>query len=438
MVKEKKKYNTFAVIFFINKAKAKKNGMCTIMGRISVSGEIAQFSTKIDVDPTQWDAKAYRIKGKGNEANDINRKLALLTEDITENYRETIKSQSYVTAEILKNKISDIGQNKKTILAFFAEHNDEFAKSVGISHREVSYRQYCNIYNHTKKFISSVYNVEDIALSKLDMAFIEKFHIYLKRDNGFGVATIKGYTNSLKMITKRAVRMGIIRKDPFVNFSAERPKSSIRYMNEDDLQKLMSTPIKSKALCFIRDMFVFSTFTGVPFADIVNLKVSSVHQKGKQMWLEFKRQKTQNDCCVPLLEIPRKIIKKYEGERTGDRVFNMVTSATMQENLEKVVKLCGITSKVNYHCARHNFGTLITLLNGVPLETVSKMMGHSKISTTEIYAHITSQKVADDMRKLSSNISGKYNVFEDNEMPIITSDRFYKHMTDEKRYNNNR
>ncbi len=427
-MKDTKRYSTFAIMFYVNKGKVKKNGLVTIMGRISVSGDMTQFSTKIDIDPSLWDAKIYRLKGKGKVEAEINRKLDALTNEITAYHSELIEKQSYVTAELLKNRVCGIGQSKNTLLALFAEHNAEFAKMVGVNRAERSYVQYNNVYNHVRQFIKMKYDAEDIALTQLDQEFIEQFHLYLLRDKGFGVATVKGYTNALRRIVASAVKSGVLRKDPFSNFKAENPKSQVRYMNEEDLRKMMSTSIESKALCFVRDMFIFSTFTGIAFADMCNLTTDNIHREGRRMWIEFKRQKTESACYVPLLEIPRKIIKKYEPLRKSDKLFNMVTSATMQENLEKVVKLCGITNHVHYHMSRHNFGTLITLLNGVPLETVSKMMGHSKITITEIYARITSQKVGNDMKLLADGTRDKYNLLEDVNVPIITSNEFHKHM----------
>ncbi|MFR9546631.1 MAG: site-specific integrase [Rikenellaceae bacterium] len=427
-MKDTKRYSTFAVMFYVNKGKVKKSGLVTIMGRISVSGDMTQFSTKIDIDHSAWDAKSYRIKGKGRAEAEINRKLDILTNDITAYHSELIEKQSYVTAELLKNRVCGIGQSKNTLLTLFAERNAEFAKIVGVNRAERSYVQYTNVYNHVSRFLKLRYDTEDIALTQLDQEFIEQFHLYLLRDKGFGVATVKGYTNTLRRIVASAVKSGVLRKDPFNNFKAENPKSQVRYMDEEDLRKMMGTPIESKALCFIRDMFVFSTFTGISFADMCNLTTDNIHREGRRMWIEFKRQKTENACYIPLLEIPRKIIKKYEPLRKSNKVFNMVTSATMRENLEKVVKLCGITNSVHYHAARHNFGTLITLLNGVPLETVSKMMGHSKITTTEIYARITSQKVGDDMKLLANGTRDKYNLLEDGNVPIITKSEFHKHM----------
>ncbi|MFR9523667.1 MAG: site-specific integrase [Rikenellaceae bacterium] len=327
-MKDTKRYSTFAVIFYINKSKVKKSGLTTIMGRISVSGDMTQFSTKIDIDPSAWDAKTYRLKGKGRAESEINRKLDTLTSDITAYHSELIEKQSYVTAELLKNRVCGIGQSKNTLLTLFAEHNAEFAKMVGVNRAERSYVQYTNVYNHVSQFLKLRYDIEDIALTQLDQEFIEQFHLYLLRDKGFGVATVKGYTNTLRRIATKAVKSGVLRKDPFGNFKAENPKSQVCHIDEEDLRKMMSTSIESKALCFIRDMFIFSTFTGISFADMCNLTTDNIHRERRRMWIEFKRQKTENACYIPLLEIPRKIIKKYEPLRKSDKVFNSSFAST--------------------------------------------------------------------------------------------------------------
>ena len=432
-MKETRKYSTFAVMFYINKGKAKKSGLCTIMGRISVSGEVTQFSTKINIDPMQWDAKAYRLKGKDKEAREVNIKLEEITNNIISHYRELIEGQSYVTAELLKNRVCNIGQKKNNLLALYQEHNDDYKKMVGVNRSNISYIRHRNSRRHTEQFLQIVHRVDDIALNQLNYSFIEQYNFFLRGEKGFNANTAKYYITSLRRIVTKAINQGIIRKDPFANFTSEPAISKVKHMDAEDMQKMMTTSIKSKALCFTRDMFIFSTFTGLSFVDMVNFKISDIHSEGRRRWIALKRQKTSSECYIPLLEIPRKIIKKYKPERKSDKVFNMVTSATMRENLEKISKLCGITNHVSYHQSRHNFGTLITLLNGVSLETVSKMMGHSKISTTEIYARITSQKVGNDMKQLSKGLKDKYTLFEDNNIPIITKNEYYKHMQNEKR-----
>ena len=434
---EKKKYSTFAVMFYINKAKAKKNGMCTIMGRISVSGEMTQFSTKIDIAPAQWDVKKYRIKGKTKEVNEINHRLDAITKDIELHHRELVETQNYVTAEQLKNRVCNIGQKKNTILALFEEHNEDYSKMVGVTRTQRSYNNYKLVLRHFTDFIMEIYG-EDLMLSQMNLSVIERYELFLHGRKGFGVSTVNGNMIALSRVVKRGLHQGIIKKDPFVGYKFKTKPHKYRHMSSEDLEKMMHTSIKSKAICFARDMFVFSTFTGLSFVDLYNLRTNNLHQRDGFMWIETKRQKTGSDCYIPLLEIPRKIIAKYEGVRKGDRIFNMVTSSTMQENLAKVLKLSEIDNHTSYHCARHNFGTLITLLNDVPLETVSKMMGHSDLKTTEIYAHLTSQKVANDMRELSNGISGKYELFEDKDMPVVAEYNYFEFRDRyEKRYNNN-
>ncbi|MFA6876491.1 MAG: site-specific integrase [Parabacteroides sp.] len=201
----------------------------------------------------------------------------------------------------------------------------------------------------------------------------------------------------------------------------------------------MTTEIKSKALCFSRDMFVFSTFTGTSFSDVVKLTDKNIGSNNKgDKHLTFKRQKTGTECYVPLLDIPLKIIEKYRSERKSERLFNMTTWSTMYENLGKMHKLCSLKESISYHQSRHNSGILITLLNDVPIETVAKMMGHKDLKTNEIYARMSNKKVGDDMKRIIKSSKSKFKVFEDRDMPIVEEYNYFKFRDRyEKRYGNN-
>lgn len=433
---EKRSYSTFAVMFYINKSKVKKSGLTTIMGRISVSGEMVQFSTKLEVNPKLWDAKSYRLKGKDRETIELNRKLDQLTNEIAIHHRDLVEKQSYVTAELLKNRVCNIGQKKETLLTLYAEHNADYEKMVGVNRAAGSLTQYKYGYRHIEEFMQSQYS-GDISLNHLNLAFVERFDLYL-RSKQFTESTINGYMVALRRVVKRGLSQGVIRKDPFVGYTFKTKPHRYRHMSTADLERMMTTPIESRALCFARDMFIFSSFTGICFIDLYNLKVTDIHRDGDKMWIEIKRQKTKSECYIPLLDIPRKIIAKYAPIRSSDKVFNMVTSTTMQENIGKIVKLCGIEAHVSYHDSRHNFGTLITLLNGVPLESVSKMMGHSDLKTTEIYAHLTSQKVAEDMKLITKKTKRRYKLFEDKSVPVTEKYNYFEYKQRyEKKYNNN-
>jgi len=402
-------YSTFAVLFYINRQKVKKNGLCPLMGRISINAEIAQFSAGIDIDPALWDAKAYRMTGKSRHAGEVNHHIKQLTESIKAYHKEILDEQGYITAELVKNAITGIGRKKENLLELFRQHNDEYGKQAGINRAEKYIVIYKTVYRHVERFILTHYGMEDIPLRKLELSFIEKFDTYLRVELGFSAHTISTYTIILRKMIRLAIGQGILRKNPFATFIPEQPPRKRRHMTQEELDKFMRTPISSKPLCHTRDMFVFSTFTGLSYADLCNLSQHHIYkERNGSMWIQIKRQKSGVECNIQLLDIPRQIIEKYKPERKDDRIFNTRCLNTVEVNLKKIAKLCGIEKQISYHMSRYNFATLITLSQGVPLETVSRMMGHKCFRTTQIYASLTRQKINEDMKRVSERIGRQY------------------------------
>jgi site-specific recombinase XerD len=251
--------------------------------------------------------------------------------------------------------------------------------------------------------------MEDIPVRQLELSFIEKFDSFLRIEQGFSAHTISTYTIILRKIVRRAISQGVLHKNPFAAYIPEQPPRKRKHMTQEELEKFMTTPIASKHLCHSRDMYIFSTFTGLSYSDMCNLsKEHIIKGKGGKLWIRINRQKTGVRCDIPLLEIPLQIMEKYNAERKGDKIFNMTSPSYIQVKLNKVAKLCGIEKRVTYHQSRHNFVTLITLSKGVPLETVSQMMGHKCFRTTQIYAKLTRQKVNEDVKNISDRIGRKY------------------------------
>jgi site-specific recombinase XerD len=408
-------YSTFAVLFYINRQKIKKNGMCSLMGRISINAKIAQFSAGIDIDPSLWDAKAYRMKGKSRLAAEVNYQIKQLTERINRYYKQILDEQGYITAELVKNAVSGIGRKKESLLELFREHNGEYAKQVGVTRSGETLRNYISVYKQTERFLHVHYDMEDIPLRQLELSFIEKFDSFLRIEQGFTAHTVSGYAIILRKMARRAISQGILHKNPFAAYIPEQPPRKRRHMTQEELEKFMTVPVASKRLCHTRDMFIFTTFTGLSYADMCNLSEENIH-KGSNggLWIRINRQKTGIRCDIPMLDIPRQIMEKYKPERKGGKLFNMITLSCAAINLNKVAKLCGIEKRITYHQSRHNFATLITLSKGVPLETVSQMMGHKCFRTTQIYAKLTRQKVNEDMKKLSDRIGKKYRLPDSN------------------------
>ncbi|MDR2036363.1 MAG: site-specific integrase [Bacteroidales bacterium] len=408
-------YSTFAVLFYINRQKIKKNGMCPLMGRISINTEIAQFSAGIDIDPSLWDAKAYCMKGKSRHATEANHQIRQLKERIDRYYKQILDEQGYITAELVKNAVSGIGRKRENLLELFREHNEEYAKQVGVTRSGESLRNYISVYKQTERFLQVHYGVEDIPLRQLELSFIEKFDSFLRIEQGFTAHTVSGYTIILRKMIRRAISQGTLHKNPFAAYIPEQPPRKRRHMTQEELEKFMNVPVASKRLCHSRDMFIFATFTGLSYADMCNLSEENIHKgKNGSLWIRINRQKTGVRCDIPLLDIPLQIMEKYKSERKGDKLFNMVTLPRVTVNLNKVAKLCGIEKRITYHQSRHNFATLITLSKGVPLETVSQMMGNKCFRTTQIYAKLTRKKINKDMKKLSDCIGQKYKLPDDN------------------------
>ncbi len=406
---KKTTYNTFAVLFYINRQKTKKNGKCPLMGRVSINTEVAQFSTKMEVPPDLWDAKKYRLKGKSREAKETNAKIDALEDEIRSHYREILDEQGYITAELVKNAVNGVGQHKRNLLELYREYMDDYAKRVGVNRAPGSLKNHQTSYKHLQQFVSKCYGLDDIPLKRLDGSFIEKYDSYLRTERKFATVTIENHVIMLKTLARTAMAQGTIQCNPFASFFPEKAQRKHRHLTMDELQRIMSTPIEEDFTRYVRDLFIFSTMTGIAYADMCNLEYGNLSTDSDgNLWIKFKRQKTKSECVIRVLDIPRRIMEKYKTDGEYGRIFNMPCRSALTNNLRKIAGLCGINRRLTYHMARHNFGTLITLSQGVPLETVCQMMGHRNMSTTQIYARLTRQKVDEDMKKLTQRIGNKF------------------------------
>ena len=360
-----KRRSTFAVLFYINRTKVRKDGMCQLLCKVSIDAEWVQIGTKVSVNPNIWNPEKGRADGRSENAVTVNRAIDDLTNEITGHYLRIKNSLGFITAELVKNAVKGIGQKPLTLLALFREHNEEFKKRVGIDRIQETYDSYQRSYKHLSAFIQKKKGVEDVTLRSLDRVFYDDFELFLRTDRNLKPKSVHEHLYRLKKLTMRAVSQGTLRPQ----------------------------------LQFVRDMFIFSTFTGLAYADLKKLSTNDITQaEDGTWWIHIHRQKTDTLSSVRLLDIPLQIIEKYRSQRTGDKVFNVYERGYFIVLTRELGKVYGFD--LTFHQARHNFGTHITLSLGVPIETVSRMMGHTSISTTQIYAQVTDTKVDEDMKKL--------------------------------------
>ena len=398
--------STFAVLFYINRTKIRKDGLCQLLCKVSIDAEAAQIGTKVAVDPAIWNPTTGRADGRSRNANEVNRAIDALTEEIKGHYKRINLSLGFVTAELVKNAVKGIGQKPLTLLALFREHNEEFRKRIGIDRTKETYACYVRSYNHLLEFVQEKCGQEDITLRSLDREFYDAFDLFLRTECRLQQKSVHEHLYRLKKMTMRAVNQGTLRRDPYGTLHPELPKRKSRHLKLDELKRLLAEQVADPELQRVRDWFIFSTFTGLAYADLKQLSEKHITQdKDGVRWIHIRRQKTGTESVVRLLDVPLRIIEKYRAERTDNRLLPICSYQKLQKLIPRLGAVYGIEN-LTFHKARHNFGTHITLSLGVPIETVSRMVGHRRLMTTQIYAHVTDRKVDEDtklLRKLSAS-----------------------------------
>lgn len=402
----KARRSTFAVLFYINRTKVRKDGLCQLLCKVSIDAEAAQIGTKVAVDPAIWNPTTGRADGRSRNACEVNRAIDALTEEIKGHYKRINLSLGFVTAELVKNAVKGIGQKPLTLLALFREHNEEFEKRIGIDRTKETYGCYVRSYNHLREFVQEKCGQEDVILRSLDREFYDAFDLFLRTERRLQQKSVHEHLYRLKKMTMRAVNQGTLRRDPYAVLHPELPKRKSRHLKLDELKRLLAEQVADPELQRVRDWFIFSTFTGLAYADLKQLSTNHIERTEDGIkWIRIKRQKTGTESVVRLLDVPMRIIEKYRAEHTDERLLPICSYPKLQKLISRLGATYGIEN-LTFHKARHNFGTHITLSLGVPIETVSRMMGHRRLMTTQIYAHVTDRKVDEDtkqLRKLSAS-----------------------------------
>lgn len=401
----------FKLLFYIKKTAVKADGTCPIMGRISIGKTMAQFSTKQTTAVSLWDTRANRMSGKSTTAVAVNRALDKLSVSINSHYQKLIQLNGSITANEVKNAFQGMASAQHTLVKYYQNHNQEFFKRVGVNREKNTAIQYENSLNHLTRFIRKKYNVSDVPFSKLDLSFIEACDFYLRVELQLKSNTILGIVRHVRKMIKLAIAEGIISHDPFEDYAPERPKAEQKYLTREELDRLMKTQLDHPSRYLTRDMFLFSVFTGLAYRDVCNLTPKHIARADDGvLWIRTTRQKTGTPCDIPLLELPKQIIEKYEGIAKDGKLLPMLSCGRLNKNLKVIAKLCNIDRKLIYHTGRHTYATEICLSQGVPIESVSRMLGHRDLRSTQIYAKITEHKIAEDMQRAESRIEDKFQV----------------------------
>lgn len=401
--------HTLKVLFYLKKNESKEDGTCPVMGRITVGKTMAQFSAKTSIEASLWDTPSGRAKGKSKKAVELNSLLDKINVNLNTRFREILENKGSVTAHEVKTAFQGMAFHRQTLVDYFSRHNKQFARRIGVNREKSTCVQYENSLKHLVNFLQKKYRLTDIPFTSLDRSFIEAYDFYLRVELKRKPNTILGITRHLRRMIKLAISEGIIYSDPFDGYSPERPQPEQKYLTREELEKIMGTPLDHPNRYLTRDMFLFSCFTGLAYRDMCKLTHENIVEAGDGvLWIKTTRQKTGTACDIPLLDLPLQIIEKYRGLAKDGKLLLMLSCGRMNKNLKKIGKLCEIERPLIFHMGRHTYASEITLSQGVPIESVSRMLGHKDLRSTRIYAKITNDKIDEDMKALETKTRNKY------------------------------
>ena len=400
--------STFKILFYVKKGSERANGYLPLMCRLTVDGEIKQFSCKLDVPPKLWDVKTARATGKSVEAQKINAAVDRIRVDVNRRYQELMQSDGYVTAARLRDVYLGLGVKRETLLKLFEQHNEEFSRMVGISRSKTTYYKYRCVYKHLENYVNDKFNRKDLLFKELDKEFLTGFHHYIAQECGHKKNTTWIYMIAFKHILMLARSRGHMAKDLFANYKLRSEFVARNYLSMTEIRKLIRLDLDDMTLQLVRDAFLFSCFTGLSYIDLCTLTPQHIQQDGKQLWISTTRRKTGSAVNVRIFAIPYTILLKYKPMQRNARIFRLPSNGWCNICLERIMSLAGIPRHITFHSARHTFATTITLSQGMAIETISKLLGHKNIRTTQIYATITHSKLDGDMERLSKRLDTLY------------------------------
>lgn len=401
--------STFAVIFIIQKGKIREDGTVPIVARITVNGEMVHFATRMYIHPDRWQPKDYRTTGKTKEEKQINEMLEELRVLIRRKYDEMLRREEVITAGKLKNAITGLDQNATTLLQVcdrFIEDYTDLLKTEQCC-RE-TYLRYKLTRNRLAEFMQARYRLPDMAVKELHPRFATDFDRWLRMNYRLTNNSTMKLMRQLKTMLHVGYLNGWSKNDPLAGYKLHFEKVDRGYLTDEELDRLANKVFAMKRLEVIRDLFLFSCYTGLAYIDLKHLSADMLRRwPDGNLWIDTKRQKTDVPVHVRLLDVPIRLIEKYGGTTEGGLLFPVPSNQKVNSYLKEIASVCGIDKDLTFHMARHTFATTVTLANGVPIETVSKMLGHTNIQTTQIYARVIDTKINNDMEVLAGKLNAK-------------------------------
>jgi len=394
----------FSLLFYMKKQKNYQSGPAPIYIRITVSGKRSETTTGRECEPSRWNTGAGRANGTKEDTRAFNAFLDDLQTKVYQAHRLLTEADELITAETIRNKFLGKTEKPRSLIEIFKDHNKKVEALIGKEYAKGTLCRYQTSLKHTIDFLKWKYNLTDIDIKKVDHAFLMEYEFYLHSERKCANNSAVKYIKNFGKIIRICIANRWLIYDPFLNYKNKIKTVDRVYLTTGELQEMTNKDMVTDRLTQVRDIFLFCCFTGLAYADVKKLRrLDLVTGIDGEQWISIKRQKTDTPSRIPLLPAASTLMQRYVNhpncENSG-RVLPVLSNQKMNAYLKEIADVCGINKPITFHIARHTFATTVTLLNGVPIESVSKMLGHTNIKTTQHYAKILDIKVGADMAML--------------------------------------
>lgn len=409
-------FGAINVLFYPKKRESDTNGKTTIYCRLTINSKRAEFSLGRRIDEQRWDSRGGKLRGTTTEVSNFNRFLDNVKNRLYDIYDALLKEREDISATIIKNIYLGKEGKEHMLLEIFQEHNDEIERLLDKGFTKGTLQRYKAAYKHVSAYIQQHYHRNDIPVRRVDHKFITGLEFFLKSKRNCEHNTAIKYVVNFKKIIRIAYANQWITKDPFFHWKASWKTKEKQYLTQTELDALRDKQSFLPRLDLVRDIFVFCCYTGLAYADVKQLqsKYIVIGINGDR-WIKMPRKKTKAISSVPLLPPAEEIILKYSKHPyvlDGKGVLPVLTNQKSNAYLKEIADICGINKNLTTHLARHTFATTVTLSKGVSIATVSKMLGHRSLKTTQIYAKVLDSKIADEMNMLKERLSKEEKILE--------------------------
>lgn len=402
--------NSFKVSFFIKKNQLLKNGDAAVSLRITVNGQREELRTKKSINPALWSQAKECSRARDKVSRDLNEYILDSKMKLINIYRELEESGKSISATIIKNKFFGMDdEDRKTLIAFFNEHNEKCRQLIGIDYVDITVRRYECCARYLKELIQKKYGEDDLLLKEVKGELVREFEFFMKTEKGCQQNTVIRYMKCFKKVINLAIANEYITRNPFVGIKFHEVPVNKEFLTLEELNRLSEKEFEIDRLELVRDVFLFCCFFGLAFIDVYNLrKEHLVTDNNENLWIRKIREKTNNMCNIPLLTIPKQILDKYEDHphcQVKGVLLPVMCNQKMNSYLKEIAHLCGITKNLTTHTARHTAASVVFLANDVSLPNVAKMLGHSSTRMTQHYAKVLDSSIIRDMKNVDAILS---------------------------------